>query len=322
MISEALNNKLVETIAHRLPEGDNLANFLAEALTTSKEAIYRRLRGKVFFTFEEVAKIATLLNISVDRIICTQVDNRTVFDMDIMEKENLLKEHDSILNFYIEELTGISDYETSKLIIANHILPPTLYIKYSNLTRFYLYKYSYLLNNRVTTPHYADNTLSEKTTERLRILSGLLQQIKETVYLLDQTIFSTFIKDIRFFYKLNLLTLEEVRSIQQELCCLLDDLEAIASSGQYASGNSVQIYLSDIRFDTSYGYMKRNETKMSYIYMYMIGQLKTCNGSASKQQEEWFEYLKRHSTSITQSGEIQRIHYFNSQREEIGQLIP
>ena len=55
-------NELIGVMRERIPKGSNLANSLMEILCMGKEAIYRRLRGEVAFTFEEVSLISTKLS--------------------------------------------------------------------------------------------------------------------------------------------------------------------------------------------------------------------------------------------------------------------
>ena len=48
-------NELIAAMKERIPRGINLANYLTDALCMGKEAVYRRLRGEVAFTFDEIA---------------------------------------------------------------------------------------------------------------------------------------------------------------------------------------------------------------------------------------------------------------------------
>ena len=59
-----------------------------------KEAIYRRLRGEVAFTFEEVSLISQHLGISLDKIVGRRMLNDTMFDL------NLLHTGDPIESYY------------------------------------------------------------------------------------------------------------------------------------------------------------------------------------------------------------------------------
>lgn len=61
-------NELIAAMKERIPRGINLANYLTDALCMcmGKEAVYRRLRGEVAFTFDEIAMISCKLGISID----------------------------------------------------------------------------------------------------------------------------------------------------------------------------------------------------------------------------------------------------------------
>ena len=49
MITNELNIGLIEAAKEKMPTGTNLANTLMDILYIGKEAIYRRLRGEVYF---------------------------------------------------------------------------------------------------------------------------------------------------------------------------------------------------------------------------------------------------------------------------------
>ena len=55
MIMNELNTNLIEAAKEKFPAKGQLANILMDTLYMGKEAIYRRLRGEVPFTFQEAA---------------------------------------------------------------------------------------------------------------------------------------------------------------------------------------------------------------------------------------------------------------------------
>lgn len=99
-------NELITAMKARVPEKQNLAGYLADTLCMGKEAVYRRLRGEVSFTLEEVALISRRLGISIDQIIGNHLSDRVTFDL------NLLKSSDSMEGYYeiIHRYLQIFDY--------------------------------------------------------------------------------------------------------------------------------------------------------------------------------------------------------------------
>lgn len=63
MIMNELNTNLIEAAKEKFPAKGQLANILMDTLYMGKEAIYRRLRGEVPFTFQEAAIISKELGI-------------------------------------------------------------------------------------------------------------------------------------------------------------------------------------------------------------------------------------------------------------------
>ena len=55
MIMNELNTNLIEAAKEKFPAKGQLANILMDTLYMGQEAIYRRLRGEVPFTFQEAA---------------------------------------------------------------------------------------------------------------------------------------------------------------------------------------------------------------------------------------------------------------------------
>ena len=53
-----------------------------------KEAVYRRLRGEVSFTREEVALISRRLGISIDQIIGNHLSDRVTFDLNLFKSSD------------------------------------------------------------------------------------------------------------------------------------------------------------------------------------------------------------------------------------------
>ena len=69
-------NELIAAMKERIPRGINLANYLTDALCMGKEAVYRRLRGEVAFTFDEIAMISCKLEYQLIRLL--EITSRTV----------------------------------------------------------------------------------------------------------------------------------------------------------------------------------------------------------------------------------------------------
>ena len=113
------------------------------------------------------------------------------------------------------------------------------------------------------------------------------------------------------------MNLEEIKN---ELFLLADELEELAINGKTADGNRVRIYVSNINFEATYSYVDTNNLQLSLIRIYSINSITTMDNEIFCTLKEWIQSLKKFSTLISESGEMQRIQFFKQQREIIDAL--
>ena len=97
MTKNYIVKELINQMKERIPPGHNLANYLTDTLYMGKEAVYRRLRGEVAFTFDEIAVISHNLGISIDQIIGNHLSNRVTFDLNLLHSPNLMESYYEIV---------------------------------------------------------------------------------------------------------------------------------------------------------------------------------------------------------------------------------
>ena len=98
------------------------------------------------------------------------------------------------------------------------------------------------------------------------------------------------------------------------------EVEELAINGKTADGNRVRIYVSNINFEATYSYVDTNNLQMSLIRIYSINSITTMDNEIFCTLKEWIQPLKKFSTLISESGEMQRIQFFKQQREIIDAL--
>ena len=118
-------NELIGVMRERIPKGSNLANSLMEILCMGKEAIYRRLRGEVAFTFEEVSLISQHLGISLDKIVGRRMLNDTMFDLNLLHTGDPIESYYEILVRYAKLFDLLRDDPTASVATASNLIPFT-----------------------------------------------------------------------------------------------------------------------------------------------------------------------------------------------------
>ena len=139
-------------------------------------------------------------------------------------------------------------------------------------------------------------------------------------YIWDSMIFQHLINDIQYFSSIHLISNEAKEDIKKELFLLTNELEDLATKGKTENGNTVRIYVSHINFEATYSYVETNNIQLSLIRVYSINSLTTMDNEIFCSLKEWIQSLKKFSTLISESGEMQRIQFFKQQREIIDTL--
>ncbi len=321
-----MNNQLIERLIRVMREylqkNETLASVLIDVLSLNKEAAYRRLRGDIMFTFEEAAKLSRRLGFSLDKI----VGESMVLDTNKWAFTDISTFHAS--SRYVEEygrkLCTFSDmfrdflkYPQATIRSALGNLPYYFILLYPTLTLFRHYKRAYLAFGLNPEFKFSDFTISPEIQEKEQDVLEKCLSIPRNHLILERNIFHSIAEDINYFYYRQLISKEELSQLKKELFEGLSNLENIAATGRFGSVMEVSMYLLDVKLDASYTHLESPDSECSLQYSYFIDILSFNNPKVCQMQKNWIESLKRYSTMISQTGEIQRVEFFRKQKEII-----
>lgn len=177
MTKNYIVKELINEMKERIPPGQNLANYLTDTLYMGKEAVYRRLRGEVAFTFDEIAVISHNLGISIDQIIGNHLSNRVTFDVNLLHSPNLYESYHEIVERYLRIFNSMKGDSATEVYSATNTIPFTFYSAYEYLSKFRLCRWIYQ-NGKVKTP----NSLSDMHVpeQNSRFSQEIERRIKES----------------------------------------------------------------------------------------------------------------------------------------------
>jgi len=319
-MKETLNNELIKVVRDKLLDDISVAGYLMETLSIGKEAVYRRLRGDVPFSFYEVVLIARALGISLDEIAGNSLSHGAMFSLSLPNNSSHWDYFYSIFHRYRDLYVYLKGDPTAKVSVATNIIPFVFHSKYEILTKFRLSRWLHqkqVLNAGI---NMKDIEVPEKIISLLQEISGLLPQIAESYSVWDHNMFNSLIQEIKYFNELNFINSEELSAIKEELMLLLEDAERMTYSGMYDNGNKLFIYISNINFDVSYGFMEKEDFQIALLHLYTIDHIDSQHPEVCLEQKNWIQSLKRYSTLITHCGEAQRTAFFRKQRELVMKL--
>lgn len=319
MITNDLNKGLIEAIKEKLPANSNIANALMDILFIGREAIYRRLRGEVPFTLAEAAVISRKLGVSLDSMVGTSFKENAVFDMNVVHHDNPFDTYHNILSKYTDLLRSMKEDPDAEMATSSNIIPQTLYIRHDILSKFRLFKWMYQ-NDNIQCMRFGELEIPDKLLNIQREFVNATEGICNTSYIWDNRIFANMVNDVEYFSSIHLLTDEDKQQIKEKLLFLTDELETLSREGKFNNGGKVNIYISNINFETTYSYIESANIQLSMIRIYAINSISSQDAEMFRSLKDWIQSLKKFSTLISESGEMQRIQFFNEQREIIATL--
>jgi len=316
------NSRLLNAIKQNLPKEVSVLNALMDILNISKEAAYRRLRGDVQFTVDEVILIADTLHLSLDQALMSTTNEQLSFEL---KPQRFYFEEESFpeykpLEQFLYSLKKIAKQPESEFAITSNtftLFPGHLFYQIFKYTTF---KYMYENENIQELKPFKDIIVPQSFFKLNRDIVLATMNIKETSYIFYSRLLDDFVGELKHFMDMQLMTREDVELIKADLSKFVDLLDKLTLNGCFDTGNKVNIYISNVRFDTSYSYMVADNYTLSMIGAFSINHLTSSSENALIKIKERIHALKRVSDFISGSGEMKRISFINEQRRVIDTL--
>ena len=320
MMKTSLLENLLSSIRERLPAKTNLANYLSEVLILGRESVYRRLRGEIPFTFDEIVKLSLHMGFSLDNIVGSKKSENALFNIHMLQNSDYYDIYVNKMLEYGRLFREMGNSFDAHARLAVNTMPYFLHIPYKNLSRFRIYKWLYQNQKVKVNENFADFALSEKILQTHETFYADTQKIKDITLIIDDNVFWSAAKDVAYFQKRGLLSVDDSRLLQSELLDMIDRMEQMATTGTSASGASVQLYACAVDLEASYLHFEYGENHFSQVRIFALSAIDSFNEGLCQIQKQWIESLKRYSVLISESGEMQRFEYLNKQREYIHKI--
>jgi hypothetical protein len=315
-----LHTNVINAIKEKIPQNANIANVLTDILYIGKEAIYRRLRGEVPFTFEELAAISRTLGISLDNIAGSARQKSRPFQLELTEYVNPTEIDYSQMEEYINSLHASRKDPHTEFASSANVFQQTLYIGYDYLNKFYMFKSLYQAGGVDSVKSLDEIKISPRLNDIQKKYQEEAMYIKHTFYIWDYMIFGYLVNDIKYYASIRYITQEDVAALKEDLLKFMDKMERLAAKGEFETGNKIQLFLSSLNFESTYSYLKTQNMNLSNIIAFTLNSVVSLDTTTFYRLKTWIDSLKRLSTLISESGEMQRVKFFKEQRELVNTL--
>ena len=312
-------NAFMGRLSEKYPQKNQLAKELMDLLSIERETAYRRLRGEIMFPANELVKIASEWNISLDEVIGIE-PHQIVFKVRVLDytkpSKKELKNLQGVIHKY-DALKNIPDLEY--LEVCNR-MPRSLDTGFPYLCKLQWLERKYQCAKEEELSFSQISFLPE-VTDLLSKYYRCIKNLANVSYIWDYMLFDSVICSIRYFHSIDLITDEEKEHIRNDLSALIDYMLEVATKGCWPeTGNKVNLYISHINIDTNYSCYYSEASQKYRVRTLMKNELTTENQTIVEDFRNWMQMKKQSSVLISETDEKSRIEFFKKQRQLVDEL--
>ena len=318
MNSVNLNTVVINSIKELLPPGTNLFNFLSDILPINKEAIYRRIRGEVVFTFFELYSIAQKLVVSMDYLVKSLYNNNCTFELVLQHFEGA-KEVSDLPNKFALIVERVLADSSSRFELSHNLFPQLPAHMFYYLSRYNSFKWIY--KNRIgEAKRFKEIDYPQEIFEMHKDGNIATMEIENTSYIWDYTIIEMMVREIKYFETISLIEKEDIALLKKDLFEFLYFVEELTIKGVFPTGNKVDIYISPVNSDAAYSYIESTHFKVCIVGVYDFEYIISTDNLAFEMTKRKIQSLKNGAILISGASELDRFSFFRKQYELLDTL--
>ena len=315
-----LRSIITTKILSNIPPRMKPIDYLLETLNISRESVYRRIRGDISFTLEEIAKLSVELEFSIDELIIKDMPSRIFFNLHITSEQNPSDIFTTIYQQYFQNIFDLNYTKDIESIMVMNQIPPEFIIFFNHLFRFSYYRWMHQHEGASLKYSYSDVTLPESLLSLQYKSVENLKKIRNNTFIIDANVFSNLVREIQYYHKRRLINENEFFSLRNDLLDLVSMMENIAQTGFYGPDAKYNLYLSSFNIDSASRYVKFDKQEKSMFFVNSIEPITVENPNLCLLHKRWLDSMRKYATLITQSNEILQVKYFNKQRSYIEEM--
>ncbi|MDR3338809.1 MAG: hypothetical protein LBT25_01725 [Candidatus Symbiothrix sp.] len=316
-----MTEKQIELIMANISEkiSDNIkpVEYLMTVLNIGKESAYRRMRGEIPFTFDEISELSLKLGFSVDEIIGKNMEERVFFDLQVNSSSRADESFLSMLEEYYKYMEIITSSPNVEVMASLNRISLVMFIEFDSLFKLYYYNWIHQTSNVSLNHLFSDTVVPYNIMELRKKFIVQKKNLNNLNLIIDREIFLTTVREIQYYYNRKLITEEDVLVLKEELISLLKKIEIMMQRGTNDYGSTCNYYLSLLDVETNTNCSTSDNNIASLYWLYPVNVIAIYNQEICYMQKKWTESLKKFSVLITLSNEILQAEFIAKQKEFI-----
>ncbi|MDR1004103.1 MAG: hypothetical protein LBL97_03740 [Prevotellaceae bacterium] len=314
---EDKKKRLARQIIYLLPPETKPVQYLIDALGIVKESAYRRLRGEVSFSFEEIVILSKKLGFSIDELVNETATHHAIFALSGNTSNTQEEVFIRMLHIITDAIEARGNMVNQYVYVSLNKLYPLFYANRPHLLKFFYFEYMHQIMEISTYYHYCDTVVPPGVSKLCAAMP--YDKVKQSTFMLvtPDNLFINTMNKIEYYHHRNLITDEELVDIKQDLLSILDELEAETNTGITASGGKLNAYISPFNVAQNSVHINDDDRLKSFFYVDPINMMSTTNPELCAVHRRWFDSLKKYATYISGSNQAMRNDFFDKQRKYI-----
>jgi plasmid maintenance system antidote protein VapI len=326
MNTENIQSMLFREIRDKIPQNISLADSVAELLFISQDSAYRRIRGEKPISLDELQKLSSHYDLSVDRLLNLQ-NKAFTFQGHLMDETN----YD--IETWLKNLGNITRLIKAKP--SHHIyylakdVPFIYLLQFPVLAAFkeFFRKRSFLSSSQTRGLKYSVSDINPTFSQTASEIVKMYNTIPSTE-IWSSECFNGVIKQIQFYqYTGQIASRDDYNSLFDTLELLVDHLENQAESGKkYNFGekpgpqaSSLNLYNNELFIGEDTILADLGDTKITFLNHSFINYMTTTDESFCGFTLKMLKNMISRSTPVSWAGEKGRKIFFNTLKKKIVQ---
>lgn len=311
-----LHEQLLNFLNARFPKKADLCNLVSDYLRVERESVYRRLRGNVAFTVQELGILSQKMGFSIDSLLYrgANTKNSLVVNMIFPRTMHSITELNDTLKASANMLDRIATQKGVELGAVACIIPVEFFILYPNLTKFLYFKWGYHHVDDDQFRNYDAWEMPESIRQWSLAVRAAYDNFDDLFYIWDDAVIWSTINELNYFTDVHIISSEAAQVIREDLHAMLRSMERDSQVGANSLGKTFNLYTSNVNMGISCSYA-RSSTGLCHTFLNST----FFNTTMSDNQEvctnicNWIKSMKKVATLISGSGEKERILFFEKQ---------
>ncbi len=325
MIGNNLQKELFNQIKDSLPPHVSMVDAIGELLDISYDSVYRRIRGEKPVSLEEVKLLCDHFHLSLDQVL--QLHTNKVLFTDA-EADNPVTNFTQYLEGLIQLLQYFNGFSKKEMFYLSKDVPVFYFFYYPELAAF---KSFFWCRSILNEPGFEEQKFSAKTFDSKKYFElgqNILKEYNQlpSVELWNHESINSTILQIEYYRDAGIFETKEDLAMVVDSCdAMLLHLQKQAEKGYKffpgangtGGGTPLRFYINEIILGNNNIIMDLDGKKTAFINSTVLKYISTSDKKFTEKMFNNFQTLLSRSVMISQTGERERVRFFNALRERV-----